>query len=97
VGLRICITEKEEEKVVRISLRRRDHLKTDVVWGVLAKVIQSNDRFCLTDRLKVHVDYVRVLAGNGRVKTKGRSFDDMSAIERSIVKVKAAINCLAMH
>jgi len=34
-------------------------------------------------------------AGNGGVKTKGRSLDVMSAIKRSFVAVKAAINCLA--
>jgi hypothetical protein len=34
-------------------------------------------------------------AGNGREKTKGRSLDGMSAIKKSIVTVKAAINCLA--
>jgi hypothetical protein len=34
-------------------------------------------------------------AGNGGVKTKGRSLDVMSAIKKSIVSVKAAINSLA--
>ena len=34
-------------------------------------------------------------AGNGRVKTKGRSLDVMSGIKKCIVAVKAAINCLA--
>jgi hypothetical protein len=32
--------------------------------------------------------------GNGRVKTKGRSLDVMSAIKKSIV-VKVVMNCLA--
>ena len=51
-----------------------------MVWGVLAKVIQSNARFGLTDRLEVHLDHVRMPAGNGRVK-KGRTLDMMSAIK----------------
>jgi len=40
--------------VFRISLRRRDQLKLDVVWGVLGNVIQSKARFGLTGRLEVH-------------------------------------------
>jgi hypothetical protein len=53
VGLRIRNTENLQDKVIGISLRRRDQLKTDVVWSVLGKVIQNNARFALTDRLKV--------------------------------------------
>jgi len=45
VDLRIRNTENVEDKVVGISLRRRDQLKPDVVWAVLAKFIQSNARF----------------------------------------------------
>ena len=71
VGLRIRNTENVQDKVVGISLRRRYQLKLDVVCGVLAKVIQRNARFCLTDRLKVHLDHVRMPARNGGVKTKG--------------------------
>jgi hypothetical protein len=29
-------------------------------------VIQTNARFLLTDRLKVHLDHVRMPAGNGK-------------------------------
>jgi len=49
------------------------------------------------DRLEVHLEHVRLPAGNGKAaeKTKGRSLDVMSAIKKSIVSVKAAINCLA--
>ena len=95
VVLRIRNTENVQDKVVDISLRRRDQLKADVVWSVLGKVIQSNARFALTDRLEVHLDHVRMPAGNGRVKTKGRYLDVLSAIKKSIVKVKAAFLCLA--
>jgi len=48
----------------------------------------------LTGRLEVHLDYVRMPAGNGLEKTKGRSLDGMSAIKKVIV-VKAAFLCLA--
>ena len=60
VGLRIRNTENVQDKVVGISLRRRDQLKPDVVWAVLGKVIQSNARFGLSDRLEVHLDHVRM-------------------------------------
>jgi hypothetical protein len=94
VGLRIRNTENVQDKVVGISLRRRDQLKPDVVWAVLGKVIQSNARFCLSDRLEVHLDHVRMPVGNGKraEKKKGRSLDVLSAIKRSIV-VKAAFLC----
>ena len=95
VGLRILNTENVQDKVFGISLRRRDQLKPDVVWAVLGKVIQSNARFGLSDRLEVHLDHVRMPVGNGREKTKGRSLDVLSAIKRSIVLVKAAFLCMA--
>jgi len=37
VGLRIRSTENVEDKVVGISLRRRDQLKPDVIWAVHGK------------------------------------------------------------
>ena len=97
VGLRIRNTENVQDKVVSIGLRRCDGLKPDVVLGLLGKVIQTNARFGMVDRLEVHLHHVRMPAGNGKraEKTKGRSFDVMSAIKKSIVTVKAAINYLA--
>ena len=97
VGFRIRNTENVEDKLVGISLRRRDQLKPEVVWAVLGKVIQSNARFGLSDHLEVHLDHVRMPVGNGKTaeKSKGRSLDLLSAIKKSIVKVKAALNCLA--
>ena len=61
------------------------------------EVIQSNARFALTDRLEVHLDHVRMPAGNGKMaeKTKGRSISVLSAIKTSIVTVKAVFLCLA--
>jgi hypothetical protein len=60
MGLRIRNTENVLDKVVGISFRRRDQFKPDVVWDVLGKVIQSNARFDMTDRLEVHLDHVRM-------------------------------------
>jgi hypothetical protein len=84
-----------QDKLVGITLRRRDQLQPDVVLSVIEKVIQSNARFGLTDRLEVHLHHVRMPVGNGGVKTKGRSLDVLSAIKKSIVVVKAVMNCLA--
>jgi len=87
VGLRIGNTENVQDKVVGISFHRRDQLKSDVVWSVLGKVVQSNARFGLSNRLDVNLDHVRMPAGNGKKaeKTKERSLDVMSAIKKSIV------------
>jgi len=97
LGLRIPNTENVQDKVVGISLRRRDQLKPDVVWAVLGKVIQSKARFGLSDRLEVHLDHVRMPVGNGKraEKTKGRSLDVLIAIKKSIVVVNATFLCLA--
>ena len=97
VGLRIRNSENVQHKVVCISFRRRDQLTPDVVSGFLRKVVQSNARFGLSDRLEVHLNHVSMPAGNGKKanKTKGWSLDVLSAIKRSIVVVQVAIFCLA--
>jgi len=84
VGLRIRNIENVAGKVFGISLHRRDQFKADVVWAVLGKMIQSNARFGLSDRLEMHLDHVRMPAGNGGVRTKGRSLDKLSAIKKGI-------------
>jgi hypothetical protein len=68
VRLRNRNTENLQDKVVGISLRRRDQLKADVVWSVLGKVIESNARFALTDRLEVHL---LLATGNWLRRRKG--------------------------
>jgi len=82
---------------VGITFRRREQLKSDVVWGVLGKIVQSNSMFGLSDHLEMNLDHVRMRAGNYRTaeKTKGRSLDVMSAIKNNIEVVKAAFLCLA--
>ena len=52
--------------MVGISFRRCDQLKPDVLWGVLGKLVQSNARFGLADRLEMDLDHVRMPAGNGK-------------------------------
>jgi hypothetical protein len=42
VDLIIRNSENVHDKVVGISLSRRDQFKPDVVWSVLGKVIQNN-------------------------------------------------------
>jgi len=41
-------------------------MKPYLILAVLSKVIQSNARFGLTDRLEVHLDHVRIPVGNGK-------------------------------
>jgi hypothetical protein len=81
IGLKIRNTENVHDNGIGISLRRQNQLKADVVLSVLGKVIQSNARFGLTDRLEVHLDHVRMPVGNGGVKTNGRSLVVLSAIK----------------
>ena len=49
----------------------------------------------MSDRLEMHLDHMKMPADNGRMKTNGPLLDVMTAIKKSIVKVKAPINCLA--
>jgi hypothetical protein len=93
VGLKIRSTENVQDKVVDISLRRRDQFKSDVVWSVLGKVIHTKDAFALTDRLEVHLSHVEMPVGKSRMveKTKVRSLDVLSPIKRGIVVVKSAL------
>ena len=69
--------------MVGISFRRRDQLKHDLIWGILGYIVQINDRFGLSDRIEVPLDYFRMRAGNGRMaeKTKGRPLHVLSAIK----------------
>jgi hypothetical protein len=95
VGLRIHNAENLQDKVGGISLGLQEQHKPDVVWCVLVKVIQSNARIVLNDRLKVHLEHVRMPNGNGGVKTKGLSLYLMSAIKKNIVRLKMVVNCFA--
>jgi len=52
-------------------------------------------KFGLSDRLGVHLDHVRIPAGNGSGKTKGRSMTEVSVIKKRFVNVKAAFLFLA--
>ena len=74
MGLRFRNSENVEDKVVGISLRRRNKLKPDVVLVVLGKLIQNNARFVLSDRLEVHLDHVRMPAGNAKGLKRRRGF-----------------------
>ena len=59
MDFRIRNTENVEDKVGDISLRRRDHIKLDVVWAVLRKMFQSIEIFGLIDRLEIYLDHAR--------------------------------------
>ena len=52
-----------------------------MVCDVIGKVIQRNSRFGVTDRLEVHLEHLRMTAGNGIEKMKGRSLNVVSAIK----------------
>ena len=81
----------------RINFRRCDKFEPDLVWDVLCKVVQSNARIDLTDHLEVHLDHIRMPVDNGKTaeKTKGRLVHVLSAIQKIIVFMKAALLCLA--
>jgi len=99
VGLKIRKPANVQDKVFGISLRHRYKLKPFVVWSVLAKVIQRKARFVLSDRFEVHLDHITMPAGNSKraEKTKGRPLEVMSTIKKIIVRVKTALNCLAIN
>ena len=96
VGLRIRYTENVQGKLFDISFRWCEQLNPDVVLDVIYKVVKGNARFVLTDRFEVHLDHVRMPAGNGKFaeKTKGRSSYVLSAIKKIIVVKEHSCVCL---
>ena len=54
---------------------------------MLGKVVLSNAKFGLSDRLEVHLDHVRMPVGSGKSakKTKWRHLDVLSAIKRVLL------------
>ena len=73
VALRIRNTGNVGNKVVGFTLWGRNEFNPDMVLDVLGKDIQSNDRFGVTDRLKVHLYHVRMLAGIAKMAGKTKS------------------------
>jgi hypothetical protein len=98
VGLVIQNESTEEktqtDKPIGFSFRRKDQLSTEVIWSLFEKVTQSNARFKAMDKLVVTVHSVKLPAGSGRAKTKGRQIDNLAHLKRSIVRVDADTNCL---
>ena len=95
VGISINNESNVNDKAIGISFRRKDQLSSEVIWKVLEKVAQSNARFEAFDKLVFHVDIVHMPSGNGGVKEKGRSVENLSYLKKSIVTVKSRRNCLA--
>jgi len=81
--------------VFGISLLQRGQLKPHVFWSVVGEVFHGNATFGLSVRPEVSLDNIRMRAGHGRHRTKGRSLNVLRAIKNSIVTVKAAVKCLA--
>ena len=70
VALRILNTENVGNKFVGFTLRCCNEFNPDMVWDVLGNDIQSNDRFGVTDCLKVHSDHDRMNAGIAKMAEK---------------------------
>jgi hypothetical protein len=63
----------QTDKLTGFSLRRKDQLSPDVIWGVFDKVSQSNARFNVTDTLIVTVHSVTMPVGFGGDGIKERA------------------------
>jgi len=86
------------DKAIGISFRRKDQLSEEVIWSVFSKVAQSNARYNAMDRLIFVIHSVKMSVGFGKnaVKSMGRPVSEMAHVKHSIIKVKAATNCLPM-
>jgi hypothetical protein len=91
----IAIGNEVKQSNKPIGIRRRDQISGDVICSVFDKVSQSNSGFNALDNLTIDVHAVRMPAGFGGIKTKGRQLGLMAHLKRSIIKVKAETNCLA--
>jgi hypothetical protein len=95
VGLTINNDHNVGDRAVGISFSRKDQLSAEAIWAVFEKVIQSNARFNVLDRLTIQIHAVRMPSGSGGTKAKGRPLSVMAHLKRSIVEVKSEQNCLA--
>jgi len=97
IGITISNEVNVKDKAIGISFRRKDQITGDVIWSVFEKVAQSNARSYALDKLVMTVHSVKKLIGHGGggIATKGRPFERMVNLKRSIVQVKAKNNCLA--
>ena len=59
-----------QDNVMGISFCRCEHLKPDMVLGVLETFVQSNVSFGLNERIELHVDHARMPGGNDCGKTR---------------------------
>jgi len=97
LGITIQNQVNQNYKHKRISFRKKDQLSGEVIWSVFEKVSQSNSIFNALDILVVTVHSVKIPVFFGRValRRRGRPLSVMAHLERSIVDVKAEVNCLA--
>jgi len=95
VGITISNVVEVKDRAIGISFRRRDQITGDVIWSVFEKVAQSNARFNDLDKLVMTFHSVKMPIGHGKITSKGRPFQIMASLKRSIVQVKAESNCLA--
>src|SRR5215510_5728197 len=100
VGVTIRNEDNQADKAIGFSFRRRDQIAGDVIWSLFEQVSQSNARFNALDKLVVEVQVVKMPVGFGRNKnaltTKGRPVSELAHLKRSIVRVEAEENCLAL-
>jgi hypothetical protein len=97
VGLSISNEVNVHDKAVGLSFRRKDQLTADAIWNVFQKVTQSNSRFDALDKLVVNVHAVKMpvgFSGGDGINSKGRSFEIMAHLKKSIMQVEAESNCL---
>jgi hypothetical protein len=97
VDLSISNEENVQDKAIGLSFRPKDQLTADVIWKVFQKATQSNTRFDALDKLIVNVHAIKMPVGFGGdgLKSRGRPLEIMAHLKRSIVQVKAEMNCLA--
>jgi hypothetical protein len=93
-GVAIRNEVNQSDKPIGLSFRRAQS-PGDVMWSVLEKVTQSNSRYNALDTLTIEVHAVRMPAGFGGIKTKGRPLGVMAHLKKSIITVKVETNCLA--
>jgi hypothetical protein len=57
--------ENVADKPVGIRFRRKDQLSAEAIWALFEKVVQSNARFEILDKLMIKLNAVRMPSGSG--------------------------------
>jgi hypothetical protein len=78
----VVIRNKNKDKPIGFSFRRKDQLSVEVIWKLFEKVAQTNRKLNALYTLIVTVHAVKVPVGFGVLKSKIRQIDTLAHLRK---------------